>query len=35
MPIEIDIENTENLREAILNVLNSTVIRLSGKGAIM
>ncbi len=34
MPIEIDI-NSANLKENIENVLSSTVIRLTGKGAII
>lgn len=35
MPIEIDVENSSDLRETVLNALNSTIIRLTGKGAIM
>ena len=35
MPIEIDMENTENLQETVQNIVNSTIIRITGKGTLM
>jgi hypothetical protein len=35
MPIEIDLDNTDDLKAAIENIVDSTIIRLNGKGAIM
>jgi len=35
MPIEIDVENCKDLKQTVMDVLNSTVIRFTGKGAII
>jgi hypothetical protein len=35
MPFEIDLEKTDNLKQAVMDILNSTVIRLTGKGSIL
>jgi ribosome biogenesis protein UTP30 len=35
MPIEIDMRNEDKLKDAVMEVLNSTVIRLTGKGAVV
>jgi hypothetical protein len=35
MPIEIDLDNTDDLKATVEDIVDSTLIRLNGKGAIM
>ncbi|CAF0706001.1 unnamed protein product [Brachionus calyciflorus] len=35
MPFEVDVEGSKNLKEDVMNILNSTTIRLNGRGPVL
>jgi hypothetical protein len=35
MPVAIDLEDTANLKDKVFEIINSTIIRLNGKGAVL
>jgi hypothetical protein len=35
MPFEVDVDDTTNLKESIMRILNSTQIRMTGNGNVM